>query len=104
MLPLLLKLYVGRLGDAGAPLHPRIESELKNHFDYMSAALGKARLLRRQHVLAPPTSSSPSCSTRAPRAARLPAIPISCALHARLKARPAYIKAIERGGPFELGR
>ena len=40
MLPLLLKLYVGRLKDAGAPLHPRIESELKNHFDYMSAALG----------------------------------------------------------------
>ena len=41
MLPLLLKLYVGRLREAGAPLHPRIESELKNHFDYMSAALGK---------------------------------------------------------------
>src|SRR5262249_3540457 len=40
MLPLLLKLYVRRLGDAGAPLHPRIESELKNHFDYMSRALG----------------------------------------------------------------
>src|SRR6185436_12289450 len=40
MLPLLLKLYVGRLKEAGAPLVPRIESELKNHFDYMSAALG----------------------------------------------------------------
>ena len=40
MLPLLLKLYVGRLKEAGAPLAPRIESELKNHFDYMSGALG----------------------------------------------------------------
>ena len=28
MLPLMLKLYVGRLGDAGAPLAPRISSEL----------------------------------------------------------------------------
>jgi glutathione S-transferase len=30
MLPLLLKLYVSRLGEAGAPLQPRIESELAN--------------------------------------------------------------------------
>ena len=50
MLPLLLKLYVGRLKEAGAPLAPRIDSELKNHFDYMSGALG-TRLFRRQHVL-----------------------------------------------------
>ncbi len=35
MTPILLKLYVGRLGDAGAPLHPRIQSELDNHFSYM---------------------------------------------------------------------
>ena len=39
MLPLMLKLYVGRLGEAGAPLSPRIDSELKNHFDYMEGAL-----------------------------------------------------------------
>lgn len=31
MLPLLLLLYVGRLGEAGAPLHPRIFGEIDNH-------------------------------------------------------------------------
>ena len=31
MLPLMLNLYVSRLKEAGAPLHPRIDSELKNH-------------------------------------------------------------------------
>ncbi len=31
MLPLLLHLYVARLGEAGAPLRPRIESELAKH-------------------------------------------------------------------------
>ena len=31
MTPILLNLYVGRLGEAGAPLHPRIQSELDNH-------------------------------------------------------------------------
>ena len=39
MLPLLLKLYVGRLGDAGAPLHPRINSEIANHLGYLNAEL-----------------------------------------------------------------
>jgi len=39
MLPLLLKLYVGRLGDAGAPLHPRIHSEIANHLGYLNAEL-----------------------------------------------------------------
>jgi glutathione S-transferase len=31
MLPLLLKIYVDPLGNNGAPLHPRINSELDNH-------------------------------------------------------------------------
>lgn len=35
MTPILLNLYVGRLGEAGAPLHPRIEAELHSHFQYM---------------------------------------------------------------------
>ena len=39
MLPMLLKLYVGRLGDAGAPLHPRIASEIANHLGYLNAEL-----------------------------------------------------------------
>ena len=36
MLPLMLKLYVSRLGEAGAPLSPRIESELANHLGYVN--------------------------------------------------------------------
>ena len=39
MLPFLLKLYVSRLGDAGAPLHPRIESEIANHLSFIDARL-----------------------------------------------------------------
>ena len=39
MLPLLLKLYVGRLGEAGAPLHPRISSEMNNHLGYLNTEL-----------------------------------------------------------------
>lgn len=39
MTPILLNLYVGMLGDAGAPLQPRIQNELTSHFDYMESIL-----------------------------------------------------------------
>jgi glutathione S-transferase len=39
MLPLMLNLYVGRLKEAGSPLHPRIDSELANHLGYIDCAL-----------------------------------------------------------------
>jgi glutathione S-transferase len=39
MLPLLLKLYVSRLGPAAAPLEPRIESEIASHLGYIDSAL-----------------------------------------------------------------
>ena len=39
MLPILLRLYVSRLGEAGAPLHPRIESEMQNHLGFLNAEL-----------------------------------------------------------------
>ncbi len=36
MTPILLNLYVSRLGEAGGPLHPRIESELTSHYSYLN--------------------------------------------------------------------
>ena len=39
MLPLMLNMYVARLGEAGAPLQPRIASEMANHLGYVDGAL-----------------------------------------------------------------
>src|SRR3954466_8777637 len=39
MLPLMLNLYVSRAEWAGAPLHPRIDSELANHLGYVHGKL-----------------------------------------------------------------
>lgn len=39
MIPILLKLYAGRLGEAGAPLKPRIDEQLASHFGYMESLL-----------------------------------------------------------------
>ena len=40
MLPFLLALYTSRLGDAGAPLQPRIQEQIGSHVGYFSAQLG----------------------------------------------------------------
>ena len=39
MLPLMLNLYAARLGEAAAPLMPRIEDEIANHLSYIDGAL-----------------------------------------------------------------
>ncbi len=39
MTPILLALYTGRLGEAAAPLQPRIEQQLESHFAFMEGAL-----------------------------------------------------------------
>jgi glutathione S-transferase len=103
MLPLLLKLYVGRLKEAGAPLAPRIESELKNHFDYMSGALGDHDYFVANTFSAADIQLSfvlDAGGSRGP----LKDYPNLVRLDARLRARPAYQRAIERGGPYEVGR
>ena len=50
MLPLMLKLYVSRLGDAGAPLKPRIDSELANHLGYVDQSLAGSRVAARRRA------------------------------------------------------
>jgi glutathione S-transferase len=70
MLPLMLLLYTMRLGEAAAPLQPRIDSEIANH-------LGFGRL-----------ADKPDLN----------------AWVDRLHARPAYKRALERGGEYNLGR
>jgi glutathione S-transferase len=103
MVPLLLKLYVGRLKEAAAPLTPRIESELKNHFDYMEAALGGNDYFVANRFSAADIQLSFVLDAGAVRGP-LKDYPNLMRLHGRLKARPAYQRALERGGPYELAR
>ncbi|NJM50403.1 MAG: glutathione S-transferase family protein [Sphingomonadales bacterium] len=39
MTPILLRLYTARLGEAAAPLEPRISQQLQSHFQYMEDAI-----------------------------------------------------------------
>ncbi len=103
MVPLLLKLYVGRLKEAGAPLAPRITSELENHFSYMSGALGERDYFVANRFSAADIQLSfvlDAGEARGP----LKSYPNLVRLHERLRARPAYVRALERGGPYQLAR
>jgi glutathione S-transferase len=99
MLPLLLKLYVSRLGEAGAPLSPRIESEIANHIGFVNSSLeGKEWLLGGEMTAADIQMSfvGEAASARTNRAA----YPNIEAWVKRFQARPAYQKALVRGGPY----
>ena len=99
MLPLLLKLYVSRLGEAGAPLGPRIDSELANHLGYVDRALqGREWLVGDELSGADVQMSFVGEAARGLRAS-YPAID---AWVRRFQQRPAYRRALERGGPYSM--
>ncbi|HEX7945102.1 MAG TPA: glutathione S-transferase [Phenylobacterium sp.] len=100
MLPLMLALYVGRLGEAGAPLAPRIESETANHLGYVEASLAGRDWLVGSDLTAADVQMSFVGEIAKMRGADYPNI---VAWVDRFQARPAYKRALEKGGPYNLG-
>lgn len=99
MLPLLLKLYVSRLGEAGAPLQPRINSELAIHLGYVDHALvGRDWLVGDSLSGADIQMSFVGEAARGLRAS----YPNLDAWVRRFQQRPAYQRALERGGPYSM--
>jgi len=103
MLPLMLKLYTGRLGDAAAPLNPRIESEIANHLGYVDAALAGRSWLLGETFSAADVQMSFVGEVAGAHGVRSRYREIDAWVQ-RLHARPAYQAALERGGPYSLAR
>jgi glutathione S-transferase len=101
MLPLLLNLYVGRLGDKGEALHPRIESEIKNHLDYVAGALGDRSYLVGGELTGADILMGFVCEV-ARAMGKLAPYPSLGAYIDRLHARDAWKRALERGN-YKLG-
>ncbi len=102
MTPLLLGLYVGRLGEAGEPLWPRISSELKNHLDYLNGEVGGRPFLVGDDLTSADVQVSFVLEAAQARGA-LDAYPQLRAYLSGLQARPAYRRALEKGGPYAFG-
>ena len=99
MLPLLLKMYVSRLGEAGASLKPRIDSEIANHLGFVDRSLdGREWLIGDSLSGADVQMSFVGEAARGLRAA----YPNIDAWVRRFQQRPAYRRALERGGPYSM--
>jgi glutathione S-transferase len=99
MLPLLLALYSGLLGDAAAMLRPRIDSEIASNLSYMETALDG-----RNFFVGTDLTGADIQLLFVLEAAgdRLQPHPALVAYRDRMHARPAYQRGIEKGGPYQL--
>lgn len=100
MLPLMLNLYVGKLKDAGVPLHPRIESEIDNHLSYIESALTGQDYLLGDELTAADIQMS-FIGEIAGRFGKLEKYPAIAGWVKRFQARPAYHTAVAKGGPYQ---
>lgn len=97
MTPILLNLYVGVLGEAGEPLHPRIEQQLSSHFQFMEDMLRPSG----HYVLDSLSAADIMLSFPAEIAMRLGRradFPKLAEFVEAIHNRPAYRQALEKGG------
>jgi glutathione S-transferase len=97
MVPLLLRLYVSRLGDAGKPLHPRIASEMDNHLGWLNSELEHSDWFVGNDITGADINLS-FVAQMAIRFAGRDAYPNLTRFVDRIEARPAYLRAITRSG------
>ncbi|HEY1962869.1 MAG TPA: glutathione S-transferase [Rhizomicrobium sp.] len=102
MLPLLMHMYLGFLGEGAAPLRPRVDSEIANHLSYMEKAIKG-----RQFFVGDDLTGADIQLTFALEAANASGLlkdyPALADYLSRMQARQAYRRAIEKGGPYDLG-
>ena len=99
MLPLLLALYSGFLGDGAAILKPRIDSEIANNLSYIEHGLEGREFFVGEALTG---ADIQMLFILEAAGARLEPYPSAVAYRDRMHARPAYQRAIERGGPYQL--
>ena len=117
MPPLLLSLVFSKLKQAPAPFLIRpivrgiadkvmngfVDPQLKTHLDYMEAELGKHEWFAGPEFTAADVQMSFPVEAAALRSVET-SRPRLAAFLERIHARPAYVRALERGGPYTLMR
>lgn len=99
MTPILLRMYVGRLGEAGAPLHPRIQSELANHFGFVNESLKGKDFFVGNHLTGADIAMSFPAEAAGAMGVRADYPEIERWITA-MQERPAYQTALEKGGEY----
>jgi len=102
MLPLMLRMYTGRLPDGGEALQPRINEELNRHLGYMNAALEGVDWFV-DNALSGADIQLSFVVEIAPLLHPQGQFPNLDAHRARFQALPAYRRALEKGGDYAFG-
>jgi glutathione S-transferase len=100
MPPLLLKLVVKRLGLFGLPARGFVNSQLKLHLDFLEAELGSTPWFLGERFSAADIILSFPLEAASERAGLDQTRPRLMDFLGRIHARPAYRRAIERGGAY----
>jgi glutathione S-transferase len=103
MLPLMMNLYLSRLGDAAAPLMPRVESEIANHLGHLDRALATGPWLLGDEMSGADVQMS-FVGELAGQFGKLYRHRNLDAWVRRFQARPAYQRAVAKGGPYHMAR
>ena len=103
MLPYILNIYVGMLGEAGVPLHGRVHGEVDKHFQFL-----ETEMTGRDFVVGNDLTGADFQLTFLLEGSELSEMlgPYP-ALHRYLKRmqdRPAYKRALEVGGSYDMRR
>ena len=99
MTPILLRIYTARLGEAAAPLEPRIAQQLDAHFGYMESRVGESGhfigdSLSAADIMLSFHAEIAIMQGMAPRYPKLAAFVNAC------HERPAWRRAREKGGAY----
>jgi len=98
---LLLKMYMGRIGEAAGRVAERIESQVSLHLDFVEKELGDAQYLAGDELTAADIQMSFPLEVAATQRALNDRHPKLLALLKRLHERAAYQRAIEKGGKYD---
>jgi len=101
MLPLLMHMYLGFLGDGAAPLRPRVDSEIANNLSYVENAV-KGREFIVGHELTGADIQIVFVLEAANASGLLKDYPALASYMEQLQSRAAYKRAIDKGGPYDL--
>jgi glutathione S-transferase len=100
MTPLLLKLVVTRLGPLGWPVRRYVDRQITLHLDYLEKELGHGPWFVGNAFSAADVMMSFPLEAAAARGGLNASRPNLMGFLARIHARPAYQRALRRGGPY----
>ena len=102
MLPLMLRMYTARLPDGGAALQPRINDELNRHLGYLDRSLEGVDWFVGNTFSGADVQLSFAVEI-APLLHTLEPFPNLAGFRDRIHARPAYQRALAKGGEYAFG-